>query len=448
MTNQSQTTASAEMVLAVQQKVEDFKAIVSSAPEALTANMTMLEKAIAAGAALLARIEAGEMDDNMDAEINDHVAKLDKAYELANSKRTPFTRMMDDFKSQFTGIEKSFKDEKEVFQKIRNSYAMKKKQEEAERQRLAALKLAQDKERIELRSQLEQEQENEFGSYLKFKREELFTSFNRLTLDNFKKGAAWFKSYKAEFPREKFDTWQSFKGSKTGITDEEINKMIAELKSAERFEKFKQEFITQIAESLSVLIDRLPGKKKELEDQKKAAEEAERARQEAERLAAEAKSAAEKEAAEKARIAAEEAAEKAEQERLIQAAREKEEAEARAKAEAEAEAKRKQEAEVKKEAEITNMLFDAEMRNATEGADIPKGRDSYEITVNAPPGIMLLFNQWFQNEGKGLTVDQILKKKLDSIVTWCEKFAHKNQSQKIDSPFITYTEKFSVKTEK
>ena len=47
MTNQSQTTASAEMVLAVQQKVEDFKAIVSSAPEALTANMTMLEKAIA-----------------------------------------------------------------------------------------------------------------------------------------------------------------------------------------------------------------------------------------------------------------------------------------------------------------------------------------------------------------------------------------------------------------
>lgn len=49
---------------------------------------------------------------------------------------------------------------------------------------------------------------------------------------------------------------------------------------------------------------------------------------------------------------------------------------------------------------------------------------------------------------RNLTVDQILKKKMDSMVTFCEKFAHKNPKEKIDSPFLTYTEKFKTKVVK
>lgn len=446
-TTTNQPTEGANTALSVSVEVEDFKAVISAAPDALEKNITMLTKALKQGDEIRIRIDAGEMDDNMDAEINDHMVKLDKALELANGRRTPFTRMMDTIKSRFTGIEKTFKDEKEAFQKVRDGYAMKKRQEEAERQKKAALKLAQEKERIEVRSKLEQEQLSHFEKFLTESKEKLFTGFNKITLDNFEKSEKYLKEYKAEYPTEQFDSWVTFIGSNI-ISADEINAMVTEFKTGARLKEFCDRFKSEVGDAVTMLTDRLPGKKKELEDQKKAAEEAAKAKAEAERLASEAKSAAEKEAAEKARIEAEARAKQAEEQKQLQAAREKQEAEARAKAEEEAKAKAAAEAQVKVDAEVANTLFSAEMENATEAAGSAKGREGFEIIVKAPPGFMLIFNQWFQNEGKNLTVDQIAKKKIDSLVTFCEKFAHKNPKEKIVSPFIEYIETFKTRTEK
>lgn len=437
----------AENTSLITKEVEDFKVVIQAAPEALEKNLLLAQRAVEKGNELRARIDEGQMDDSLDQELNDHIVKLRKGKEMANGRRTPFTKMMDSVKSKFTGVEKVFDQEEEAFQKVRDAYAKLKREEEAERKRIADLKIAKEKETIEMRSKLEMDQEEWFNKLLSSEIERLHSNFNRITLENFDKAKEVFKNLKPEFSLQTYSTWNSFIGSNI-LSADEVNAIVAQVKSAERYDAFLTRYVAEVTDAITMINDRMSGKYAELIKIKEDAERAAEAKRLADELAAKAKSEAEKAAAEKAKADAEAARVRAEEERVLREAREKQEAEDRAKAAAAAEAKAKAEAEVKKDAELTNTLFDHEMQSAVTAPTLAEGRESYEITVNAPPGFMLIFQQWFANEGKNLTVDQILKKKVDSMVTFCEKLAHKNPKEKIDSAFITYTEKFKTKVVK
>jgi hypothetical protein len=82
------------------------------------------------------------MDDEVDMALNDHMINLSKAEELCNSRRTPFTRMIQGAVKVFTAIEKYFKDERDFFQKKRDEYAQAKLREKKEKEAEAARRLA------------------------------------------------------------------------------------------------------------------------------------------------------------------------------------------------------------------------------------------------------------------------------------------------------------------
>lgn len=412
-------------------KVDDFKQIIEAAPEALKKNQTMLERAKEKGAPLKERIEAGQFDDDLDAMINDHLVNLKKATELATGRRKPLTQLFDNVRKVFTGIEKFFEDEATYFQKARDKWAGIKIAQERERQRKAALELEKQKARVDVKAKIEFEFEQNLLTDIEKKKKELTDNFNRITLENYDKAVGWFNSLKVEYSETLFKSFVSFTGSSV-LTADEVNAIKSEVVFG-KFEPSKKQFEETVGELKQLLIDRLPGKKKELEDIRAKEEEAAR-------LAAEAKSQEEKEAANRARM-------EAEQQKAAAEARAKEEAEAQAKAAEEARLKAEENANLKKEVAMAETLFTHEASQAEMATEIPRGREGYEITVNAPPGIMLIINLWWQHEGKTLTVEQLKKKKIDSMITFCEKLAHKT-GEKIQSPLITYTETFTTRVTK
>lgn len=423
---------STEVIL---KEVEDFKAIIHAAPVALQKGIRFLESAIAKGDNLRARIQNGEMDDSLDQELNDHMAKLKEVKEKVYGSRTPFTKMFDNFKSRFTGIEKSFDQEYELFQKERDAYAAKLRAEQQERDRQAALKLAKEKERIDYRFKIEEAQRLFFEGKLKLERDRLFNAFNGITLDNYDKGANYFKTYTAIFEEKDYALFNTVIGSSI-LNPDECNEIVRSVSSPDKFSHFKDAYVCALTDAVQEIKDKLPGKKAQLDEIKasqeraaEAAKQAAAAKSETDRLAAEAAKKKAEEEAENQRIGAAAEAKAAEEKRIAE--------------EKAAAAKAAEAAEIEKEAAVANTLFDHAIENAELSSNVAKGREGYEITVNAPDGWKYIFMQWWEVEGNKLTVEAIGKKKFDSMKTACEKHAHKT-GEKIDSKLLTYTEVFKT----
>ena len=135
---------------------------------------------------------------------------------------------------------------------------------------------------------------------------------------------------------------------------------------------------------------------------------------------------------------------KAEVDRL-QKEREQEEANRLQKEIEDAKRKANEEAELKKQGELTMNMFEQE----AELADIQEAnaRQGYEIAVSHPVGFTQLFAFWFEREGKNLGIDQLEKKSLGQIKSFCEKHAHKT-GEMIESKFLKYKETFKAVNKK
>ncbi|REJ83148.1 MAG: hypothetical protein DWQ44_00070 [Bacteroidetes bacterium] len=421
------TTHTSEIAKAV----EDFKVVIDSAPAALQLNEELLEKAIIKGAELRLRIEGGEMDDDLDEQVNDHMVKLKSAKDKSNARRAPVTRFFDEIKKRFTGIERSFDEEISFFQISRDNYAAEKLRQQKEREEKARRELAIKQEAIDYRSRVDQELRSIVAAKTKEQADHVHHQFNRVTLENYERAFEYFQKVVPDIEKVGYDAITIHSGSHL-LSHDQMQGIVDQAKS-----ELKHDLLQQFSSELSKVIqscrDNMPGKKRELiEIRDKQAE--------ADRLAKEAKSNAEKAAAEQARLAAERAKKEAE-ERERQAAAERERI---AKEQAE---KAALEAEAKRDAQMAETLFDHQAAQAELLPSQPKGREGYKITVNAAPGFALIFKMWYDNEGKSLKVDQILKKKIESLVTFCEKHAHKT-GEKIESPLITYEEVFKTRVER
>ena len=89
-------------------------------------------------------------------------------------------------------------------------------------------------------------------------------------------------------------------------------------------------------------------------------------------------------------------------------------------------------------------LFNSEVDNADATVVKPEVRQGYEIEVTGPAGWMQIFQQWFNETGKSLDNDKISGTKMETMKTFCEKLAHKDESKKIVSNFIVYQPSFKA----
>ncbi len=380
-------------------EIVKFQEIATSAPQILQESQGRVTKAVSFGESLLAKVEQEGMNDSLDEDLNNFQVKAKKTLDLILSKRKPITQMMDSFKKEFTSTEAKLDPKKSdsIYFKIqqkRNNWAQYKLEEQKKREQEALRKQAIQKEKAEVFVQIETALENYFNDYISDYIDQLYKYFNAATLENLAETEKTIKKAVDTYPEEHFNQF------KVGITtiyltkDDKVALKVDVMDG--KYGEFKRRYAERVKEAKIDIVSKIPSKKAELEQLAKAnAEEVKRLKSEQEK-------------------------------------RQQEEAELRAKEKKEAEEKAKAEAEAKQKAAEMQSMFDAEVKEKVT-------RSGYEINVKHPAGFVLLFQFWFEKEGKNLALDQLARKNLGQMKSFCEKYAHKNE-EVIKSPYLEYKE--------
>lgn len=378
-------------------EIVKFEDIATTVPQMIETSKTRVLDATSAGEKVLA--EMAEMNDSKDEMANGFLVKARKTLELINEQRKPVTQFLDSIKKEFTTIERELdpKNNDSIVSKIqarRNEYATAKLQAQVKKEEEARRKAAINQEKAETESHIETALRVYFSDYLSRRLQRLHDAFNAMTLDNFDAFSEEIKKFPDVYPQEHFD---KFSTAVTTIYLTKDDKTALKVKVVDgKYGEFYKEFNERLKLEKMGLVSKLPNKKVELEQLSKAtAEQA------------------------KAMAAAKAKREQEEKERL---AKERKEAEEKAAAEAKA----------KQEAAKMQAMFEAEAVDKV-------NRSGYEITVKHPAGFGLIFQLWYEYEGKNLAIDQMEKKSLGQMKAFCEKHAHKND-EKLESPYLSYKE--------
>lgn len=378
-------------------EIVKFSEIAATVPQLLEQSKTRVLNATTVGQAVLA--DMAQMDDTKDEKANAYLVKARKTLELINTSRKPITQLLDTIKKEFTNLERELdpKNADSIVAKIqqrRNEYAtakleaQKKKEEEAKR--LAAIQ----QEKAEVEASIEAALSGYYADFKAKKIQSLYDLYNAICLNNLEEYSGHIKTFSEVYPKEHFE------GFTTSITTiyltREDKVAIKAMVMEGKYQEFAKDFAESIRGEKIDLASKLPAKKAELEEMAKA-------------TAAQAKAMAE-------------AMARREQEEKERIARQRKEAEEKAAAEAKA----------KQEAAKMQALFDAQQAEKV-------NRTGYEITVKHPAGFGLIFQLWYEYEGKNLAIDQMEKKSLGQMKAFCEKHAHKND-EKLESPYLSYKE--------
>lgn len=118
---------------------ENVQMIVQSAPNAYNTNSLSSVRCADFGKNLLDEIERSGMTDELDKRCADYIDKAKRTLKTMNERRAPFTKLFDQIRSEFTGMENSIDPTKKdtvpyKIQQARNTFAAKKR-EEVERAR-------------------------------------------------------------------------------------------------------------------------------------------------------------------------------------------------------------------------------------------------------------------------------------------------------------------------
>ena len=254
---------------AIQPETKLEVAILSNLPDTLERSRISLANAKAAIQPLLDTIEAEGMSDELDKKCNDFLVKLRKTGEKIESDRSPFTKLFDKIRSDFTAIEKNFK-AKEVgtiaykLQAHRDAWARHKAEEQRKANEEAQRKLNVSKEQIEISASIEKQLLDYFSQYQANEMASLTKLFNTLTLENFDALSAKIKTYPFIYP---FTHLKAFKPVVRPIycTDADVNGIFDQVMKG-KHEHFKAVFKETITSQVNHLVDRLPSKKQELEE--------------------------------------------------------------------------------------------------------------------------------------------------------------------------------------
>lgn len=440
-----ETTTSANLELI---QTSEIQAIAQSAPVALAANQSSVEKAKAVGQQLLELSKQG-MTPELDAKINDYLVKVNTTIKNMKEKREPLTQFLTKIQRTFTGLEneldRATKDSIPAqLQEARNNFAKYVAEENRKAEEKARLEKEKAIERVQIIASIQEQLRMEFNTKFHTVVDSLNDIFRFMSLDSFEQASTDIKNT----PTQLFDFIPDFKPKTSSKyqNEEELSAIIQEAKKGQ-FEIFASEFKGMVERSKEQLIEMLPGKRASLEEAEQARLEAIEAKRKAEELAKAAKSEAQKKAAQEAQEAAQRAQE--EEERL---AKEEEERvfqqQIKAKQEEEERQRLAQEAAaMKAAAQTAEATFDASVNATPTIESTAQVRSGYNMECLTPHAYLLVFQLWFTHEGSKLAMDKFEKKTLGQMKAFCEKHAYKT-GEKIESKFIVYHDEYNVTAKK
>ena len=390
---------------------ENIDVIVSSAPAAYNENTVSHDRCIDAGKSLLARMQQG-MTDELDQEAATFIEKARKTVAKMKDKRSSLTKLFDEIRTTFTGMENDIDGTKSgtvpfMIQQERNRYAAKKREEEMARQREEMRKQQAKQAGIKYRSDCDADFMRQLQSQLNFYIDGLRGLFADVTLDNYTQRKNDIENFDINFPE---DCLQTIRSAATlppaGMIPAEELKNIRTASLNAIMRTFRDEFKRSVSdEKFHILMNLLPSKKQELERAAKAsAEEAERIRQQMK----------EREEAEAKRL---------EQERM------------------EREQKQRMEADMKAKQEAMGDLFD--QASVSTPTYQPKTSVKKKLVPLNPEAFPEIFSLWWMKEGCSLSVDE-LTKMFKKQITLCEKCANKD-GEFIHSEHIYYEDEVKAK---
>ena len=395
-------------------KSEEVSKIIQTTPAILQRNELSVSGCNKAGTALLETIEGcqGNNSDELDAEVAEYINKVKITVTNMNERRKPITQMLTAIGKMFTTMENQI-DIKVAgtipyrLQDARNKYAAKKLAEQKKREEEARRIQMVENEKASYKADITLLLDTAYNSYIDKHINTLNGMFFRITLATYNDVARQIKEANTSF------VWTDFASNIsdniiTYYMDADTRKFIKNEVASVKKREYTERYTFELEDLKQSIIDRLPSRRKELEEMEElsrtnaiAAAEAEnkRKRQEEE---------------ERARQAQE---------------RKKREEEAKAKADA-----------IKAEAEV-QAAFDfssASVPDTPANAKVTK-----KIKVTNPKGYMLLYQMWFSKEGQNMTnneLDKVHKK----MTTFCEKMANKD-GETIQSPFVQYVDDVKAK---
>ena len=117
---------------------ENVQMIAQSAPQIYKDNTTSSERCNEYGQKLLAQIKANGMNDELDMQCANYINKARNTVKKMNTNRSAITKIFDQIRSEFTGMENSVDPNKTgsipyQIQQERNAYAARKREEEERR---------------------------------------------------------------------------------------------------------------------------------------------------------------------------------------------------------------------------------------------------------------------------------------------------------------------------
>lgn len=455
MNNEVTTTAPTEQEAKDLQLVTGSLELIQQLPAKLQKHQTTLARAKQAQQAQIDKIGAhgNKLNEELDNETKELIIKLRKSTDAREEDRKPITQLFTAIAKMFTGVEGELKALINPLQVYRDDYA-KWCHEEAERkQREAERKAKVENARTELRSSITQLIGTKLNEYLYSIKAKMQSGFNAITLENYDAKSTGLANMHTAFDRTKLGEVLRYDLPNYDahlLSIEDANKARIDAHEAYDFNSWFIAYHQEITDLKKELQDKLPSKKAELDAA--AAAEAERQRIAKEQAEAEEKRQAAIAAAnaeQKQKLEAEAAAQRAadakrladmqaEQAR-IDAERKQREAEEAAELQRQKEAadkKAKEDAEISAAAAKAQTLFDAAI-DATPDNAAPEARTGYEITVLHQAGWVEIFQLWYQNEGVKLGVEEMGKKSLNSMKTWAENHAKKND-EKLSSKYLKY----------
>ena len=391
---------------------ENVQMIAQSAPDTYNVNAVSSQRCSDFGEKLLAEIQRVGMTDALDKQCADYIDKAKRTLKAMNERRSPITKLFDQIRSEFTGMENTVDPTKKDtipyrIQQARNAYATKKR-EEAERARKEEMRRQQREQAINrYKQEAEDDYRRQFDSLITEKINDLTSLNQSLTVENFEAVSANIKGFNITLGNEWFQHCQSYAHKPYEITDAEAIEIRQSILNRVS-KQFKEQFQAEVGEYRDTIVDALPSKKRELERMAKATAE------------------------EQARMKAElEAREAAETRRLDEERKHKEEEAKAAK-------------QVQQSANEMDGLF-AQTAVPTPVGYQPKTSVKQKIAVDSAEGVLAVVSMWWSKEGQFLPVDELLKI-FKKQLSFCEKVANdKDNPEFINSPFVRYEEEVKAK---
>lgn len=391
---------------------ENVQMIVQSAPNAYDTNSLSSMRCADFGKNLLAEIERSGMTDELDKRCADYIDKAKRTLKAMNERRAPFTKLFDQIRSEFTGMENNIDPSKKdtvpyLIQQKRNAFAAKKR-EDAERARQEQLRRQQHEDAVKKYTQeAEDDYRRQFDGKVTADLNTLTSLNQSLTLTNFDEVSEKIKNFTVTLGNEWFQHCQSYAHKPYEISDGEAIQIRQSVLNRVS-KQFKEQYASEVGDYRDTITDALPSKKRELERMAKANAE------------------------EQARMKAElEAREAAEARRLDEERKRKEE-----------------EAAAAKKAQQTATEMDGLFGQAAVAAPVgyqPKTAVKKRIVTDGADGILAVVSMWWSKEGRFLSVEE-LSKIFKKQITFCEKLANdKDNAELISSPFVRYEEEVKAK---